>query len=71
MIAQHSQQALARVSQPFHTAKPKKARRSLDGMHRAEDLGHQLVIVRTLLQLGEAKLHPLQAFLALREKLFG
>ena len=71
VIAQRTQQALARMRQPLQPAKSQKARRPLDGMDCAEDLRHQFFIVRLFLKLGEAKLHPLETFLALRDKLLG
>ncbi len=70
-IAQRAQQMLSRMSQLLQPVKPQKPRRPLDRMHRAEDLSHQLLaIARPYLKLSQAPFHPVQPFLALRNKLF-
>ena len=53
------------------TIPDEKPGRSLDGMHRAKYLRHEFPILRATLQLGPTELHPLQPFLALRDKLVG
>ena len=63
---------LSRMSQLLQPFESKKPRRPFDSVYRAEDLSHQLLaIARPYLKLSQAPFHPVQPFLALRNKLFG
>ena len=63
------QQVLAGMRQLLQPLESQKARGSLDRVHGAKDLRQQVRVAGPRLQIGQAPLHPVQAFLALDQEL--
>ena len=57
------------MGQLFKALKAEETGGSFNGVHRAKGLGKQRTVVRLLLEIGEAPLHAIEAFLALDEEL--
>ena len=69
VVAQQAEQVFAGVCQFLQALEAEKARGSLNGVHGAKDFAQQGSILRPLLELGQAPLHAVQAFLALDQEL--
>src|ERR1700757_3068422 len=61
---------LSRVRQLLQAVEAQKSRRAFDRVHGAEDFSQQSGIIRPRLELSQAPFHPVQPFLALRNKFF-
>ena len=60
----------SRVRQLLQPVESQKSRRPFDRVHGAEDLPQQSGIIGPRLELSQAPFHPVQPFLALRNKFF-
>jgi hypothetical protein len=67
-VAQQAEEVFSGVRERFEAAEPEEARRSLDGVHGAEDFRQQLRVAGACFKVGEAPLHAVQAFPAFEQK---